>query len=91
MPEVNHYAFKNMELLETLIKQAGVHEGRWLLNVQFGFAPGNFGPSSDQLVPGVAVVIQNIGIARAPAEAPVEMTLDAAVVNRVPKRQKQKA
>jgi hypothetical protein len=81
MPEVNQYVFSNKELLELLIKQAGVHEGRWVLMANFGFNAGNFGPSPDQAVPGAVVAVQQIGIQRAGADMPEQMSLDAAVVN----------
>jgi hypothetical protein len=64
-----------------LIKQAGVHEGRWTLLVNFAFSAGNFGPTNDQMSPGAIVVVNHIGIQKAQADTPVEMSLDAAVVN----------
>jgi hypothetical protein len=81
MPEINQYMFNNKELLELLIKQANVHDGRWVLIANFGFGPGNFGPTADKLAPGVAIVINQMGIQRAQADTLKEMWLDAAVVN----------
>lgn len=81
MPEANQYTFANKELLELLIKQADVHDGRWTLLVNFAFSAGNFGPSSDQMLPGAVTAIQHVGIQRAQADTPVEMTLDAKEVN----------
>lgn len=81
MPEINQYMFNNKELLELLIKQADVHDGRWILTTNFGFSAGNFGPTADQVAPGVAIIINQMGIQRAQADTPKEMWLDAAVVN----------
>jgi hypothetical protein len=81
MPEANQYTFQKKELLELLIKQAGVHTGKWILLANFGFTAGNFGPTDDTLAPGAAVVINHIGIQRAGPETPEAMTLDAAKVN----------
>lgn len=81
MPEANQYLFSHKELLELMIKQAGVHEGKWVTTANLGFSPGNFGPSPDQLAPGAAVIVLQMGIQRAPAEAPAEMVMDAAKVN----------
>jgi hypothetical protein len=81
MPEANQYMVTNKELLELLIKACGVHEGRWVLMAMFGFAPGNFGPGPEQMSPGAAVVVTQMGITRAQPDTPVQMTLDAAVVN----------
>ena len=78
MPEVNQYLFTNKELLDLLIKQAGVHEGRWMLAI---ISAGNFGPSNEQMSPGAAVLINQVGIQRALPEAPEALSVDAAVVN----------
>ena len=83
MPEVNQYAFGHKELVELLIKKAGVHEGRWVLMAGFGFSAGNFGPSADQMSPGAIVAITQLGIQRAQADTPEGMGVDAAVVNPV--------
>jgi hypothetical protein len=81
MAEVNQYTFTNKELLDLLIKQANVHEGRWILMANFGFSAGNFGPSADQMVPGAVVLVSQIGIQRAQPDTPEAMVLDAAVIN----------
>ena len=81
MPEINQYMFNNKELLELLIKHAHVHDGRWMLITNFGFSAGNFGPTANQMAPGAAVVINQMGIQRAQPDTLKEMWLDAAVVN----------
>ena len=81
MPEVNQIFFAHKEVLEHLIKKADVHEGKWMLAVNFGFAAGNFGPGPDQLSPGAIVTVLSVGIQRAGVDTPEPATLDAAVVN----------
>jgi hypothetical protein len=83
MVDVNQYTVSNRELVELIIKSAGVTEGRWILMANFGFAPGNYGPSPETLSPGVAVVVQSLGIQRLVGDSnmPPEVTVDAAVVN----------
>jgi len=81
MPEVNQIFFSHKELLELLIKKAGVHEGKWVLAANFGFTAGNFGPSPDQLSPGAIVAVTQLGITRAPSDSPEQAILDAAIVN----------
>ena len=81
MPEANLITFTNKELLEMLIKQADVHEGRWMLATNFGFTVGNFGPTNEQSAPGAVVIVNHMGIQKAAADTPIEMSLDAAVVN----------
>ena len=58
-----------------------------MLSIGFGFAPGNFGPTPDQIDPGVVVAINQISIVREQPEAsaPVGLVVDAAVVNPGPK------
>jgi hypothetical protein len=89
MPEANQYLFSNKELLELLIRQADLHEGRWTLLANFGISPGNIGPTPEQLAPGVAIFINQIGITRAPNDTPEAVSADAAIVN--PKQSSKKA
>ena len=81
MPEINQYMFKHQEVLEALIKKAGLHEGKWQLVVNFGLAGINMGPTAAEIVPGAAVAITGIGLQRATPDSPVALTADAAVVN----------
>lgn len=81
MPEANQFLFSNKELLSILIREADVHEGRWLLMAVFNFGATNIGPSSDQLAPGAVVAISRIGIQRAEDNTPIELTVDAAEAN----------
>lgn len=78
MPEASQYLFTNKELLELLIKEAGVREGRWVLMATFGIAHG---PSPDRMSPGTVVAINQMGIQLAGADTPEGMGMDAAEVN----------
>ena len=88
MPQANQYVLDRQELLELLIKDVGVGEGRWMLMANFGISAGSFGPSPDQAVPGVTIGLQKIGIQRAEPNTPVELTLDASDINPPPKARK---
>jgi hypothetical protein len=81
MPEATSYMFKHKELLEMLIKKAGLHQGRWILAVNFGFSGGNMGPNPEEVSPGAVVAVLGIGIAQAQPDSPPGLTLDAAEVN----------
>lgn len=81
MPEVNSYVFKHKELLELMIKKAGVHEGKWALAVNFGFGAANMGPNPEEMSPGAFVAVTSIGIQLAPPDAPPALTADAAKIN----------
>jgi hypothetical protein len=81
MPEANQYIFNTKEIIEIFVKKAGVHEGKWTMLVGFGISAGNFGPSIDQVSPGVAVVANQFGIQRAAPDTPEAMLVDAAIAN----------
>jgi hypothetical protein len=77
--EVDKFTVTNKELAEIILKSAGIREGRWFLISNFGISPGHFGPNLSQLSPGVAVVIQNVGIQRETPgmKIPSEIVVDA--------------
>jgi len=88
MPEINQYSVKPKELVELIIKSAGIHDGRWWLSVNFALSPGNFGPNENEVVPGIAIAIQTIGIQREipSVPAPAALVVDASIVNPEPKK-----
>lgn len=90
MPDVNQYTVGPKELVELIIKASGIHEGRWALMANLGMGVGNFGPTPDDVAPGVVVSIQSVGITRETAAAPQppSITVDAAEVNPQPKSSK---
>lgn len=77
MPEINEYRFSHRELLETLVKRAGIREGRWQLSVNFDLKAGNIGIGSIEPNPAAIVSITSIGLARATAEVPPNLVWDA--------------
>src|SRR6266851_3077571 len=84
MPEATQYTFNHKELITLMVKAMGIHEGRWMLMVSYGMGPGNFGPSADQLAPGMIVAVTGLGIQREESGAPASpeaLVIDAAEVN----------
>jgi hypothetical protein len=81
MPEANQYIFSTKEIIELCIKKADLHEGRWTILVGFGISAGQFGPTPNQMAPGVAVVANQIGVQRAAPDTPEVLVVDAAVLN----------
>ena len=82
MPETKELLFKYPEVVEALLKQAGIHEGLWSLAVQFGLAAANAGPSDEELKPSAILAVLALGISR--ADKPTNLTVDASVVNPAP-------
>jgi hypothetical protein len=81
MPDVEQYVFKYSEVIEALIKQANLHEGKWQLLMNFGLSAANIGPSPEEVVPGAAVGVLGIGLARAKPDSPPGLVGDAATIN----------
>lgn len=84
MPEVETYKFEHKELVEALIKASNIHEGKWMLVVNFGFTAGNIGPNDDHISPGAIVQLNHVSITRAKDDSPKALVVDAADVNPPP-------
>jgi hypothetical protein len=67
------------ELTETLIKARGIHEGLWIIFMEFKLVGSNTGPSDTDLYPTAIVPVVGIGLQRVPEGTP--MAVDAAKVN----------
>jgi hypothetical protein len=92
MATPTQFVVTHKELITLLIKHAGVHEGRWALAINFGFGPGNFGPTPETLSPGAVVVVNQILIQKEPPDGPPmpdALIADAAQVNPAPKHSAQ--
>jgi len=81
MPEIDSYSFKHKEVIEALIKKAGLHEGKWQLTMQFALGALNMGPGPEDMVPAAAVGVLGVALIRAQPESPSGLVVDAAVVN----------
>ncbi len=78
------------DILRLLIKQEGVHEGHWILAVNFGFSASNVGQSEngEDACPAGIVALQKVALQQVPEVLP--FSLDAAVVNPAPRKVKTK-
>ena len=81
MPVPNQNIFRYREIAEALVKQAGLHEGKWQLIMTFGLGAADMGPTEEEVVPGGAVAVTSIGLQRAMETSPAALVVDAAVVN----------
>ena len=80
MPEIDQYSFTNKEVAEALVKQAGLHDGRWQLLAHFTFAAANVGSAKGPMPTGF-VAIEKMGLIKARPDSPAELVVDAAEVN----------
>jgi|tagenome__1003787_1003787.scaffolds.fasta_scaffold19633840_2 hypothetical protein len=85
MPTASQYILDPKELVEAIIKQTDVHEGKWVLMVMFGFGAANAGASENEVLPTGIVSVQKIGIQLAGADSPAGLVVDAAEVNPTPR------
>lgn len=77
------HSFSHEELLAILLKSAGIHEGLWMLSINFGLSATNMSNSNngeENLRPCVMAFVENFGLMRV-ERALKGLTLDAAIVN----------
>ena len=80
------HSFSHEELLAILLKSAGIHEGLWMLSINFGLSATNMSKSNngeENLRPCVMAFVENFGLMRV-ERALKGLTLDAAIANPLP-------
>jgi hypothetical protein len=83
MAEATQYNFSLADIAEALIKRQNLHEGEWVVGVEFGLNVGAMGTSQEAIRPGVMVLANQIQLVKAiPGQPhPPGLVVDAAVVN----------
>jgi hypothetical protein len=82
MATVTQYEISLLELTKTLLKQADIHEGRWLVGFSLGFAGGMVGPTTEDSWPSALVQIRGVTLVRQEEGTPVSpLMVDAAGEN----------
>lgn len=87
MPQPSKYEFTYKEVATALVKQAGLHEGLWVVSMKFGIGAGFSGPSPEEALPTAMVPVISLGIQRGDKEGP--LSVDASQVNPAPPSTKQ--
>ncbi|HVT04529.1 MAG TPA: hypothetical protein VHL58_14275 [Thermoanaerobaculia bacterium] len=65
MPTTDRYTFQFEEMVEMMVKRAGITEGRWTLSVEFAIGAINVSqPNTEVYKPAAIVPIVGIGIQR---------------------------
>jgi hypothetical protein len=80
----NPVNFSLRELAEMLIRHQGIHSGNYELSINFQIAVGAVGPSENNVLPGAMIGVSGFGLVPAMAIGP--NTVDAAIVNPIPKK-----
>lgn len=81
MAEMTQLLFSHKEVVTALVKEQGLHEGIWMLAVQFGMGASNVGQLDDgsDINPAAIIPLLKIGINR--TDKLTNLSVDAAVVN----------
>lgn len=58
------YSFNSKELVTLMLKEAGIHEGIWILAVNFRLGAGAFGPTTELVAPTGFVSVEGLGLQR---------------------------
>jgi hypothetical protein len=88
MAEPTQFSFDLKEAATALIKQQGLHEGHWMLALEFSLGAGIIGATPENVTPGAIVQVQKLQLIRQNALPPPHphLTVDAAQVNPAPKQ-----
>jgi hypothetical protein len=83
MAEITQYSFSLAEVAEALIKRKNLHEGEWVVGVEFVLNVGAMGMSPETVRPGAMVLANQLQLVKAPPGQPQPpgLVVDAAVVN----------
>jgi hypothetical protein len=82
MAEPTQYSFSLAEVATALIKQQGLHEGKWMVSFDLAVAIGLMGPSPSEARPGASFNIQRVSIGKPPDQGgPSSLIVDASEVN----------
>lgn len=84
MPTPTQFTFTHKEIAELLVREAGLTEGIWGLQLRFGMSATNFGPSDEELNPAAVIAIIQIGLQR--FDALNNLSVDAAQVAKTVKK-----
>lgn len=81
MAEASQILFSHKEVVVALLKQQNIHEGIWMLSVNFGMGAANVGQTKDgsDMAPAAILTVLNIGLQR--IDALNALAVDAAVEN----------
>lgn len=78
------YNFSHKELVQLMLKDAGIHEGIWSLSVNFRLGAGSFGPSPTEVTPTGFVGVEGVGLQKIEVspDSPIPpLAFDAALLN----------
>jgi hypothetical protein len=82
MAEPTQFSFSMVEATEALIKKQGIHEGKWMIGVEFVVNIGLLGTAPNEARPGAMILANSLQLVKASETgAPPNLIVDAAEVN----------
>jgi hypothetical protein len=82
MGEPIQYSFELSEIAQLLLRSSGIHEGKWVIGIEFGIAVGPVGPKADEVYPGAVITVNKVMLSAATdGQQPPNLVFDAAVLN----------
>ena len=81
MAEPTQFTFNLPEVAELLIKKQGIHEGKWLVGLEFNVNIGMMGVAPPNAYPGAMILCNGLQLTKGPDQAPANLVVDAALVN----------
>ena len=89
MADPTQFTFTLLEATEALLKEQGIHEGKWVLGIEFGLNISMMGTGPTDVKPGVMIVANNLQLQKAVEPgSPPNLIVDAAVVNPAPAKKR---
>ena len=82
MAEPSQFTFSLVEATEALIKKQGLHEGKWVLAIEFAVNIAMLGTGPTDVKPGAMILAHGLVLQRATDPgSPVNLVVDAAQIN----------
>lgn len=85
MGEPVQFAYDLKEVASLLLKSSNIHEGKWVLGIEFTVAVGAMGTQPDQGFPGVVVAANKLNLSAVnestPQPIPPNLVFDASILN----------
>ncbi|ERJ18149.1 hypothetical protein SSPSH_002926 [Salinisphaera shabanensis E1L3A] len=75
------YSFNPFEILTLMVKEADIHEGKWMLKLDFDVKGGNFAIEGEDPTPGTVVMVKSLTLARDDDDSDAPLSVDAAEIN----------
>jgi hypothetical protein len=87
MAEATQYTFGFAELAKLMFESSGIHEGKWVIGLEFSVAVGPIGLKAGEGFPGAIITANKLMLSVLTDEnQPPNLVFDAAVMN--PKKAK---